>query len=175
MTEKINIRFAITNDLDSLVKVSWLSFHQAFADHPKNDPADLKAYMDTAFSRETLASEMDDESAIFLVAEKGDLIIGYAKLKSNSIEDGISANKPIELCRLYALQEYIGLGIGKALMNECFSLARKNGHDVMWLGVWEYNFRAQKFYEKLGFKKVGEHIFQLGSDPQTDWLMQLAL
>ena len=42
----------------------------------------------------------------------------------------------------------------------------------MWLGVWEFNPRAQAFYEKYGFYEVGRHIFQLGSDPQTDLLMQ---
>jgi ribosomal protein S18 acetylase RimI-like enzyme len=42
----------------------------------------------------------------------------------------------------------------------------------MWLGVWEYNPRAQRFYEKNGFRIVGKHVFQLGTDPQTDLLMQ---
>lgn len=171
----LKIRKANADDVESLTKVSWLSFHQAFADHPKNAPEDLKDYMDKAFSNETIAAEVAEPHAIFLVAEKDNEIIGYAKLKSNSIENGITANKPIELCRLYALQEYIGFGVGRALMHESFKIARENKHDVMWLGVWEYNHRAQKFYEKLGFKRVGEHIFQLGSDPQTDWLMQISL
>lgn len=175
MTEKIHIRRADRNDIDSLAKVSWLSFHQAFADHPQNDPADMKVYMEKAFAPETLASEMADQDAIFLVAEKEDTIIGYAKLKSKSSEDGISAENPVELCRLYALQDHIGHGIGRALMNKCLELSKENRHDVMWLGVWEFNYRAQKFYEKAGFKKVGEHIFLLGSDPQTDWLMQISL
>ncbi len=45
----------------------------------------------------------------------------------------------------------------------------------MWLGVWEYNPRAQRFYERNGFRQVGKHTFQLGSDPQTDLLMQKEL
>jgi RimJ/RimL family protein N-acetyltransferase len=45
----------------------------------------------------------------------------------------------------------------------------------MWLGVWEYNPRAQRFYEKNGFRPVGQHVFQLGSDPQTDLLKQREL
>ena len=60
-------------------------------------------------------------------------------------------------------------------MDACFELAKSNGHDVMWLGVWEYNPRAQRFYEKNGFRVVGKHTFVLGSDPQTDLLMQKEL
>jgi ribosomal protein S18 acetylase RimI-like enzyme len=45
----------------------------------------------------------------------------------------------------------------------------------MWLGVWTKNFRAQEFYRKFGFTKCGEHVFVLGSDPQTDWVMSRSL
>ncbi len=57
-------------------------------------------------------------------------------------------------------------------MDACFERGREEGCDVMWLGVWEYNPRAQRFYEKNGFRIVGKHTFQLGSDPQIDLLMQ---
>jgi ribosomal protein S18 acetylase RimI-like enzyme len=60
-------------------------------------------------------------------------------------------------------------------MDACFEKAREGDHDVMWLGVWEYNPRAQRFYEKNGFSVVGKHVFQLGEDPQTDLLMQMEL
>jgi len=60
-------------------------------------------------------------------------------------------------------------------MDACFEFAIENAHDVMWLGVWEYNPRAQRFYEKNGFRQVGRHVFQLGNDPQTDLLMQRAI
>jgi ribosomal protein S18 acetylase RimI-like enzyme len=61
------------------------------------------------------------------------------------------------------------------LLQSCIDEARRTGHRTMWLGVWERNRRAQAFYRKWGFHTVGEHIFQLGSDAQTDWLMECAL
>jgi ribosomal protein S18 acetylase RimI-like enzyme len=57
-------------------------------------------------------------------------------------------------------------------MDACLELAKTRKYDVMWLGVWEFNPRAQRFYEKNGFRIVGKHTFILGSDPQTDLLMQ---
>jgi len=41
----------------------------------------------------------------------------------------------------------------------------------MWLGVWERNLRAIAFYAKCGFIDVGSHVFELGSDLQTDRIM----
>ncbi len=57
-------------------------------------------------------------------------------------------------------------------MQTVLDYAIENGFDTVWLGVWEYNHRAQAFYKKCGFEHVGEHIFQLGNDPQTDWIWQ---
>ena len=50
--------------------------------------------------------------------------------------------------------------------------AKKKGHRTLWLGVWEHNARARAFYSKWSFREVGEHIFQLGADSQTDILME---
>ena len=86
-----------------------------------------------------------------------------------------TTHPPTELARLYSQQEFIGKGVGQDLMDACFERAKAHGHDVMWLGVWEYNPRAQRFYEKNGFRVVGRHTFQLGADPQTDLLMQIEL
>jgi diamine N-acetyltransferase len=168
----LKIRRANSNDAEILARIARKSFYDAFADHPKNAPDDLKSYMDEAFAPETIAAEFSDENIIYFVAEFEDAIIGYAKLKRNSREPCTSGERPIELCRLYSLNEFIGRGVGKTLMLHCLEFAEANDHDFMWLGVWEYNYRAQKFYAKFGFEKCGEHIFQLGSDPQTDWVLQ---
>ena len=172
MEEVLKIRLATPEDVETLARIAWKSFYDAFADHPKNAPDDLKSYMDEAFSVEAIAAELADRDVIYLVAELSGEMIGYAKLKQNSREDCVSGTNPIELCRLYSINEFIGKGIGKTLMLKCLEIAKENGHDFMWLGVWEYNYRAQEFYKKFGFEKCGEHIFQLGSDPQTDWVLQ---
>lgn len=168
---ELKIRQATLEDAEVLAKIAWKSFYDAFADHPKNAPDDLKSYMDEAFTTPALSAELSDKGSIFFVAEIDNEIVGYAKLKQNSTEEGVSGTNPIELCRLYSLNEFIGKGIGKSLMLKCLEFAKENNHETIWLGVWEYNYNAQKFYTKFGFEKCGEHIFQLGNDPQTDWLM----
>jgi diamine N-acetyltransferase len=171
----IEIRFAAVEDAETLTRIAWKSFYDAFADHPKNAPDDLKSYMDEAFTQKTIAGELADNDITYFIAEIDGEMVGYAKLKRNSREDCTSGENPIELCRLYSVNEFIGKGIGKTLMLHCLKYAEENANDFMWLGVWEYNFRAQKFYEKFGFEKCGEHVFQLGKDPQIDWVLQKKL
>ena len=131
--------------------------------------------MRQAFNLEQITLELADEKSIFLIAEVNGEAAGYAKIILDNIEPGITAERPIELNRLYSHQKFLGQGVGQSLMVACFDRAKQDGHDVMWLGVWEFNPRAQRFYEKNGFRKVGSHTFILGSDPQTDLLMQKEL
>ncbi|HEX9963113.1 MAG TPA: GNAT family N-acetyltransferase, partial [Pyrinomonadaceae bacterium] len=134
MTESVNIRFATAADAETLARVAWKSFYDAFADHPKNAPEDLKIYMDEAFAVETIAGELVDKDVTYFIAEIKGEMVGYVKLKKNSREDGTAGENPIELCRLYSLNEFIGKGIGKALMQRSMDYARENNHDFMWLG-----------------------------------------
>lgn len=175
LMSSINIRPATINDAKILTDLAYTTFWDAFAHHPKNAPDDLAHYMRQAFNLEQIATELADEKSYFLIAELEQRPAGYSKLIIDNIEPGITAERPIELNRLYAHQQFLGKGIGQGLMDACIEYAKKDGFDVMWLGVWEYNPRAQRFYEKNGFRFVGKHTFQLGEDPQTDLLMQKEL
>ena len=172
---EVTIRQAGPEDAKLLTDLSYTTFWDAFAHHPKNAPDDLAHYMRQAFNQEQIEAELSDSKNVFLIAEIEGNAAGYAKLIIGAIEPGITADRPVELSRLYSQQEYIGKGVGQNLMDACFERATGHDHDVMWLGVWEYNPRAQRFYEKNGFRFVGKHVFQLGEDPQTDLLMQKEL
>ncbi len=42
----------------------------------------------------------------------------------------------------------------------------------IWLGVWEENPKAIRFYEKNGFVPFSRHIFKMGDEEQTDIMMR---
>jgi len=170
--ESILIRQATEEDAKLLTDLAYTTFWDAFAHHPKNAPDDLNHYMRQAFNQEQITSELAYAKNIFLIAEIDGEAAGYSKIIIDNIEPGITATRPVELSRLYAHQKHLGQGVGQTLMDACFERARAEDRDVMWLGVWEYNPRAQRFYEKNGFRVVGSHVFRLGEDPQTDLLMQ---
>ena len=168
----LTIRQANSNDAETLASVGWQAFDEAFGAHPKNHPDDMKLYRDEYFSAARIEADLSESDTIYLIAEINAEIAGYAKIKFGSREDCLADGKTIELCRLYALDEYIGKGVGKTLMLDFLELGTKNDCEIAWLGVWEFNYRAQEFYSKFGFEKCGEHVFQLGNDPQIDWVMQ---
>ena len=172
---EIIIRQATPEDAKLLTDLAYTTFWDAFAHHPKNAPDDLNHYMRQAFNQEQITAELADARNIFLLADIDGEVVGYAKIIIDNIEPGITAERPIELSRLYSHQKHLGQGVGQTLMDACFERARAEDRDVMWLGVWEYNPRAQRFYEKNEFRIVGSHVFLLGKDAQTDLLMQKEL
>jgi GNAT superfamily N-acetyltransferase len=108
---------------------------------------------------------------MFLIAEVIGEAVGYARLRSGSAPPDIRGARPLEIVRFYSVQEWIGRGVGAALMQACLELALDKGHDTIWLDVWERNSRAIAFYGKWGFEVVGNQPFQLGQDTQNDFLL----
>ena len=175
MKQKLKIRRGTTADAEMLSPLAIKIFNDTFADNPLNKPEDMHAYITESLNIERIKAELVEADTTFFIAEAGGVMIGYAKLHEGSTEECVSDENAIELQRLYVDHTFHGKGVAEKLMNECFDLAHDKNFQTMWLGVWEYNHRAQKFYEKIGFEKVGSHVFQLGSDAQTDWVMEKKL
>ena len=167
------IRNASVADTALLTDLGARTFAAAFA--KDNTPEDMAAYLATNFNHQKVAAELTTPNATFFIAEVEQLAVGYAKVKNGEAPSCVTNNQAIELARLYILLEYFGKGVGAALMRHCLETAKQAGLQTIWLGVWENNHRAQAFYRKFGFQEVGEHIFQLGSDAQTDKIMERAL
>jgi len=70
------------------------------------------------------------------------------------------------------MKKYWGQSIGQTLLNFALNLAAEQKCTTVWLGVWERNYRALRFYQKNGFQPFDRHIFQVGDDPQWDILMK---
>ena len=132
------------------------------------DAEELDRYVSAAFTLEQIVSELEDSRCAFMLAEIGVEGVGYAKVALGSGPDCVEAERPIELERIYALQTHIGQGVGSTLMRTCLDFAVDSGCDVIWLGVWEQNQRAIRFYERFGFEIVGETTFLVGTDLQRD-------
>jgi ribosomal protein S18 acetylase RimI-like enzyme len=167
------VRRGKAEDAELLAELGARTFSETFA--ADNTPEDMAAYLASAFSPEQQAAEIADPHCWFQIAETNGLAVGYAMLRSGSVPHSVTDDKPIELVRLYVSQESLGSGVGAALMQACIGEAKRRGYETLWLGVWENNHRAQAFYRKWDFLKVGTHLFQLGDDPQSDILMQRSI
>ena len=169
----LTIRRGTLQDAELLSALGARTFAEAFA--ADNTPDDLAAYMATSFNVTQQTAELEDPASTFLIAEVDGSPAGYAKLHDGVPEQGVEGANPVELVRLYVTRDWLGRGIGEQLMRACLDEAQKQGHETIWLGVWERNARAQAFYRKWNFRTIGEHMFQLGSDLQRDLLMERTL
>lgn len=172
-TKELTIRYATMADAEILAELSATSFHQAFDGSSKQENVD--GYVNAAFNPTQLAIELNEPQSTFCLAELNEQAVGYFKLIADEVPDCVQDQNAVELSRLYVRQEFIAQKIGAALMQKALEVARAKSYTTIFLGVWEHNKRAQAFYHKWGFERVGEHIFQMGDDAQTDWWMERKL
>ena len=158
------------SDVSILRGIARDTFIETFSE--ANKAEDMDRYLAKNFSEDQLARELSNPNSFFYVAEVNGHIVGYLKLNTAHAQTEPQAADALEIERIYVLGSYHGGGVGQALYHHAMSVAEDRKASYVWLGVWEHNHRALRFYEKNGFITFGTHIFQLGNDQQTDILMK---
>jgi diamine N-acetyltransferase len=164
------IREASVADLPQLFTLAVRVFTVTFENTTSAE--DFQAFMQENYTLEKWRPEFDEAGAVYVVAEEGDAFAGYARVRESDEVDYLLGKNHLELQRLYTDVTWQGKGIAKSLLDTCEQIAKDRGKDWLWLGVWEHNYKAQRFYQKHGFERFGDHVFMMGSDKQTDWLMR---
>lgn len=165
------VRKANSNDLGDLLHMARTSFLQAFT--AGNKPENVTAYLNEAFTLDQFEKEMANPASTFLVAEMEGEIIGYVKVNQVPAQTDVHDPDSLEIARLYVLEEHLGGGLGKRLLETAIDFAKQTQKKYLWLGVWEKNARAIRFYEKNGLRIFGSHPFPFGDEIQTDYLMRI--
>jgi ribosomal protein S18 acetylase RimI-like enzyme len=163
------IRVATPADAATLAALSLKTFVDTFAPH--NTAADMDSYTSVAFGEEKQRRELETAGTITLLADEDGETIAYAQLRQTPG----GPHGDVELARFYVDAPHHGRGIAQTLMAEVEAHARNLGASRLWLGVWEHNLRAIAFYRKRGFVQRGSQPFLLGTDLQTDWIMNRTL
>ena len=158
------VRRATASDAAALAELGARTFIDAFG--AQNRPEDIEAYVKATYGVQQQLREIDDT----LVVEEDGALIAFAQLHRSDSPHG-----DVELGRFYVDRNLHGRGIAQALMDAVLAAARHLGARKLWLGVWEHNPRAIRFYEKCGFVDEGSHPFQIGSDIQTDRIMTFVI
>jgi len=137
-------------------------------------PSDLETYLAGPLSVSSIQADIENAlmRIIVAVSPEDQNIIGVAQLVTGTTESYLKGTKPIELRRIYVDENHHGKGVANALIDSTAALSVDEGYDTMWLGVWENNPKAQRFYEKMGFHTVGEHTFLVGESVRKDWVME---
>jgi diamine N-acetyltransferase len=160
------IRFATRADAEALARLGEQTFRDTFA--ADNNPDDLQAFLAATFAPALQLRELEDASRTFLVAEAGGTLVAYAQLVRGAVPECVNDADAVEVLRFYVARSWHGTGLAQRLMERCLTHIRDSGARTVYLGVWERNVRAIRFYEAQGYRVVGTHVFMVGSDPQTD-------
>lgn len=171
---EIIIRRVTIADVAALSQIARQTFFDTFTG--TCTPADMESFLDAYYNEDQMRKELKDEETYCFFAEIDGVPAAYLYFKEDYTNFPTEKKwKALELKRIYVLKEYHGKGIAQKLMDYILKAAAEKKYEMIWLGVWEHNLRAQKFYEKYGFINSGyTHDFPIGNTPQTDiWLWKI--
>ena len=152
-----------------------------------SDPLSLQAYDSHSEKRVNTEGGTQIHKGAYFYFVEDEKICGY--FKNNLDKSPLESDAPliyksdvdfkklkgIEIERIYVIKEMKGHGIGRLMIEKTIEIAKTNGFDYVWLGVWADNASAIAFYQKMGFTVFGEHIFMMGNDAQKDFLMMIEI
>ncbi|MGO4595197.1 GNAT family N-acetyltransferase [Leifsonia sp. 2TAF2] len=175
----VTIRPAAAGDAAALAAVAAATFPLACPPHTTEEAK--AAFIASVLSEQRFVEYLADASRRLLVAEDSDgSAIGYTMVNLGEPADDdvracLRARPTAELSKCYVLPGHHGEGVAGRLMAESLRVGAEVGAQGMWLGVNEENGRAQRFYGKHGFERVGSKRFLVGDRYEDDWVMERAL
>lgn len=172
----VRIRRAVPDDAAALAAVAAATFPLACPPHTTED---AKAeFIRSVLSPVRFAEYLADESRVLLIAEDdasgpvGYTMVNLGEPADEDVRASIRIRPTSELSKCYVLPGHHGAGVARELMGASLRAAADAGAAGMWLGVNEENAKAQRFYGKNGFERVGAKRFLVGDRLEDDWVME---
>jgi ribosomal protein S18 acetylase RimI-like enzyme len=159
------LRPALPEDVEPLAALKLETFRETFLDgfgipYP---PADLALFEAASYSPAAVAGELADGERKNWVVEADGRLIAYAQVGPCKLPHPEVRQGEGELYQVYVRADAQGLGLGKRLLTTALDHLAATRPGSIWLGVWSGNHKAQAVYRKIGFDKVGEYQFPVGS------------
>jgi len=168
---------AYAGDSDSdarlIAVLATAAFYEAY--YRQDDSHNLASYITESFSPEKILTEIADPASTFFIIYTDEKAVGFAKLRRDGGHESVTSRNAVELQRIYIIENVYGKGVGEYLLKHCLKFARAQNFDTLWLGVWEENKRARRFYEKHSFRQTGTLTFPYGDEVGINHVMQIGL
>jgi len=159
-------------DAGPVAALSARVFRQTFVDEfalPYH-PDDIEPFLAKRHGPASMLAWLNDPAMSLWVAEHGGAIAGYAALGPMSMPHPDASAGDGELYRLYVGREHHGGGVAADLMD--LAMDWLNARPAQWIGVWSGNIRAQRFYARYGFSKVGEYDYPVGRTIDREFILK---
>jgi len=174
----MQVRRARNADAASLAALASLTFPLACPPHTTDEAK--AAFIAEHLSEASFVRYLVDPARAIFVAEADGAFIGYTMLVAGDPTDADVAaaatlRPTVELSKCYVHPDAHGAGVAAALMTVSIADAEATDAAAMWLGVNQENRRAQRFYEKHGFARVGVKRFLVGDRYEDDYVYERPL
>jgi ribosomal protein S18 acetylase RimI-like enzyme len=178
----MHVRRAERADAAGLARLAALTFPLACPPHTTDEAK--AAFIAEHLSEASFTRYLADPSRTLFVAEAEGAaegaLLGYTMLVAGSPSDAdvaaaVTVRPTVELSKCYVHPDAHGAGIAAALMESSIAAAEASGASGMWLGVNQQNARAQRFYGKHGFERVGVKRFLVGERYEDDYVYERRL
>ena len=171
MIMDLALRKCTTDDLEMVRDISIKTFYNTYAE--LNTPENIRLCIEESFNVKEMTRVLEDPNVDIILLSMNGRPAGYVRINEAPSQTDINDPASLEVERIYILKEHQRKGLGKFLLDHAVSIATERGKEYVWLGVWERNENAIRFYEKCGMYKAGTHDFLLGEDVQKDHIMRL--
>ena len=172
------VRVAGPGDVPELADVAAATF--ALACPPGMTQERVDAFVAEVLSADRFDGYVSDPDRRVLLAEQDGIPLGYAMLVRGEPHDAdvraaLTLHPTVELSKIYVLPAAHGTGAAALLMAASLEWAASVGAAGTWLGVNQQNERAQRFYAKSGFVRVGTKRFLVGGTYEDDYVLERPL
>ncbi len=102
--------------------------------------------------KEYFTNLLMNKSAYKIIVENEGRAIEYLPASQKHID--YRNSKYLEIENMGVIPEYRSQGVGKLLMDECFTWAKENGYQKIFVNTYIANEKALIFYKKNGFSEI---------------------
>ena len=156
-----------------LSNLSRETFIQAYKDLHSEE--NLEQYCRENYSQELVEDNLRLVNIHSVIAFEASEPAGFYVIRHHECPVALQG-KATELKQIYVLASYFGTGLGKKLFDNGVENAKANDSRWLWLCVSDTNYRAQAFYSKLGFTKIGTGpTLKVGNDELSSSILSLKL
>ncbi len=169
-----SFRIAGPEDAEALAALGRETFRETFVEGfgVPYSAADVATYFAAAFTPEKVRSDLAAPRVRWWIAEDEGRPVGFAMAGPCGLPHPEASRDHGELKRLYLLRSHQGTSLGRALFDESLAWLTTTFGDPLWIGVWSGNEKAQRFYLRNGFTKVGDYHFPVGETRDHEFILR---
>jgi ribosomal protein S18 acetylase RimI-like enzyme len=173
----VRVRIATLHDVARISVLATRTFRETFVEDfaMPYTASDLATHERESYGVDALSGYLRDSRYRHFIAERDDFdegrrgAVGYALAGPNGLPHADHRDGDGELKRIYVVREAQATGAGRALFDAALGWL---GDRRVWIGVWSGNLRAQRFYERRGFAKVGAYDFRVGETLDHEFILR---